>query len=188
MVRKMVSAVTALVVAASAPEVFADNPDADVRPSADAAWLVIGIQPATARMEIDEALIRNGKIRRFNYNFSAYHPVDGFIVVKVKPGTVYGIGASSLMFGKSIFGVRYKPCGHAVTFQADAGKVVYVTTISYHAEGTRYAGPGIDFLEGADYSTDIDGARAFLRAHYPGLSESLEQGAYETSPMERACL
>jgi hypothetical protein len=91
------------------------------------------------------------------------------------------------MFGKSIFGTRYKPCGQVPTFQADAGKVVYITTISYRKDGSTSNGLEIDMSEAANYSQDIDGARTFLKAHYPGLSDSLEQGSYQMTPVAHKC-
>ena len=145
----------------------ADNPPPDAKLSPDAAWLVIGIQPHNARIEVDEARMGDGCIHRFSYNLNAYHPVDGFIVVKVDPGKPYGIGASSLMLGTSIFGVRYKPVNQAPIFQGVAGKVEYIATISYQAEASAPTGAANTLAEGASYSQDLEGARAFLKAHYP---------------------
>jgi hypothetical protein len=158
-----------------------------VKPSPDVAWLVIGIQPESVRMEVDQPRVRDGVVWSFHYGLGAYHPVDGFIVVKAEPGKPYGVAASSLMFGKSIFGVRYKPCGQVPLFQADAGKVVYITTISYRAAGHSSDGVAINMGEAADYSQDLEGARAFLSAHYPALSDSLEQGAYQMTPVGHRC-
>lgn len=187
MIRRRLLAGLAVAIGACAGPALSDTPPSDAKPSPDVAWLVIGIQPATARMEIDEPLIKNGHVWSFRYNLNAYRPVDGYIVVKARPGVLYGVGASSLMFGKSIFGVRYKPCGQVPTFQADAGKVVYVTTIAYRSEGVTTYGPAIDMAESATYSQDLEGARAFLKAHYPGLSDSLEQGRYEMTPVAHEC-
>lgn len=138
-------------------------------------------------MEIDEPWMKNGTVWSFHYNLNAYRPVDGFIVVKVRPGVPYGVAASSLMWGKSIFGVRYKPCGQVPTFQAEGGKVVYITTIAYRSEGSTSYGSLINMAESATYSQDLEGARAFLKAHYPGLSDSLEQGSYEMTPVAHQC-
>jgi hypothetical protein len=165
---------------------FGETP-ADAKPSPDTAWFVIGIQPATARVEIDEPWVRNDRIFSFHYNLTMYHSDEGFIIVKAQPDKLYGVAASSLMWGKSIFGIRYKPCGHVPTFKASGGKVVYFTTIAYRSSGATSSGTEMDFREGATYSQDLDGARAFLQAHYPGLSDSLEQGQYEMMPMAREC-
>ena len=75
---------------------------------------------------------------------------------------------------KTIFGIRYKPCG-AAAFRADAGKVVYFTSLTYHGEGRAADGWGETYFRDPDYSQDLEGARAFLSAHYPGLAASLEQ-------------
>jgi hypothetical protein len=176
-----------LAVAMLARPALSQSINSDVKPSSEAVYFVLGIQPVTARMEIDEPLLKSGSIWSFRYNMSSYHPVDGFIVVKGKPNTAYGIGASSLMLGKSVFGARYKPCGQVPLFQAEAGKVVYVTTIAYRSEGVKSYGPLIDMAESASYSQDMDGAREFLKAHYPGLSDSLEQGKYEMMPVAHKC-
>jgi hypothetical protein len=161
----------------------ADNPPPDAKLSPDTAWLIIGIQPTNARIEVDEARMDKGCIRRFSYNMNAYHPVDGFIVVQVEPGKPYGIGASSLMIGKSIFGVRYKPDHQAPVFQGVAGKVEYIASISYRADSSIAAEQSSALGEAANYSQDLEGARAFLKAHYPGLSDGLEQGGYQMTRM-----
>ena len=185
--RKRLLVLIALAMATICGPVLAGDPSADVKPSPDVAWLVIGIQPVHARMEIDEPWMRKGVIWNFHYNLTAYHPVDGFILVKAKPGALYGVAASSLMWGKSIFGVRYKPCGQVPTFQAAGGKVVYFTSIAYRGAGVGGYGPFLDMRESAAYGQDLEGARAFLKAHYPGLADSVEQGSYEMMPMARRC-
>lgn len=177
----------AICAVAMAPRWAFGEPPADVKPSPDVAWLVIGIQPATVRMEIDEPWVKNGEIFDFHYNLNAYHPVDGYIIVKAQPDKPYGVAASSLMFGKSIFGIRYKPCGQVPTFHAGPGQVIYVTTINYHTAGAANEGTYMNFAEGASYSQNLEGARAFLKAHYPGLADSLQQGQYEMVPVARKC-
>jgi len=166
---------------------LAGMPQSDVKPSQDVAWLIIGVQPANTRLEVDEPYFKNGVAWGFHYSMDSYTPVDGFIVVKAHPGAVYGIAASSRMAGKSIFGMRYKPCGQVPKLEAAAGKVVYFTSVDYHSEGGGSTGVGLEFFEGATYSQDLEGARAFLKAHYPGLSDSLEQGPTEMLPIARKC-
>lgn len=180
-------AVAALCAAAVAPNAFAEAPTPDVKPCADVAWLVIGIQPATAAVEIDEPWVKKGVVWGFHYRMKSYHPDGGFIVVQVEPEKTYGVAASSLMFGKSIFGVRYKPCGQVPTFRAERGKVVYITTISYRPDGVTSDALGINMAEAASYSQDLEGARTFLKAHYPELGDSLEQGSYQMAPFARQC-
>lgn len=187
MIRRQRSAFVGLAVLAFVSPAFAEAPPPDAKPEPDVAWLLIGIQPATARLEIDEPRLKQGVVWSFHYNLSSYSPVDGFILVKAQPGTIYGVAASSLMKGKSIFGVRYKPCGKVPTFKAEAGKVAYITTIAYRSEGATFDGLLINMAESATYSQDLEGARAFLKTHYPGLSDSLEQGAYEMTPVGHEC-
>ena len=167
--------------------VAADPIQADVTPTADVAWLVIGVAPPTARLEIDEPAIKDGMIWSFKYRLQMYRPVDGFILVKVEPGKNYGVAASSLMAGNSIFGIRYKPCGQFPMFKADAGKVVYITSMNYRPTGMTSGAGVMNFAEGVAYSQDLQGARAFLAAHYPGLAPALEQGSYEMTPIVHQC-
>jgi hypothetical protein len=188
MIRRQLLAFAGLAFSACAGPAFSDNPPADAKPSMEVAWLVIGVQPDTARLGIFETVLKNGVVRNFHYSLDEYHPVDGFIVVKARPGMLYGIAVSSLMHGHSIFGTRYEACGRVPTFQAGAGEVVYVTTIAYRAEGvTSYRFGVINMAESSTFSQDFNAARDFLKAHYPGLSDSLEQGRYDMTPLARQC-
>ncbi len=170
--RHLVAAVTALAVASWVAPAFAETPKSDAKPSRDAAWFVIGIQPANARVEVQEPWIKNGVVWSFHVNFKSYVPEDGFILVKGDPGKAYGVAAGA--------GLRYRPCGSVALFHADAGTVVYITSISF-------AGAGAPGLEALSYSQDMEGARAFLKAHYPGLSDSLEPGRYQMAQHARVC-
>lgn len=184
MIRKNLAVWLTLLASLGADSALADDTPPDTKPSPDVAWLVIGVQPKTAQLEIDEPRMHNGVVVSFHYRLDAFRPVDGFILVKAHPGTVYAVAASSLMAGSSIFGVRYKPCGQVPSFQAAGGKVVYFTTMTYRGEGAH--APGI-LVEGHDYSQDMEGARAFMKAHYPGLADSLEQGQMEKLEMGSKC-
>jgi len=177
----------ALALCVLATPAMAGAPPADVRPGPDVGWIVLGVQPERTRMEIDRPIMRSGRIRRFAIDLNAEYSKDGFIVWKVKPDTVYGVAASALMWGKSIFGIRYMACGHAPTFEAGAGKVLYVGSLSYRGVGSGSTGGALEFQEAFSQTDDIESARAFLKTHYPGLADSLEHGAMEMTPIDRAC-
>lgn len=187
MVHRVFSGLAATIMVAWAATALAGEPVSDAKPAPDVAWLVIGIQPDDTRVEIKEPIVRDGMIRNYQFGFNAPHAVDGFVVVKVKPGTPYGIASSRQMYGMLPAGPVFQACGRAPVFQADAGKVVYITSITYRNVGGSAIPRGIRFDQTSTYSQDLEGARAFLKAHYPGLSDSVEQGGYEMVPIARRC-
>jgi hypothetical protein len=105
-------------------------------------------------------------------------PEDGFIVGRSKEGTLLGISMVQPHTSKTdLFEPLTTPCeGRTLTFTARGGKVVYITSAHYqlHTGGNGVA----DGLE-ANFSSDLEGARAFLKKHYPNLADKLEQGSYE---------
>ena len=163
---------------------ISESPSADSRPDPDSTWLVVGVQPSNMRMEVDEIAPFDDARWRFHYAMSlaAYYPVDGFIVVKVKAGATYGLGGASVMSGK-IFGLRFQPCNTAAVFQAEPGKVLYFTSISFEPSGREQGQDSSRTFEHLTYSQDVEGARAFLKAHYPGLSENMERGQCKIVPL-----
>jgi hypothetical protein len=171
------------------PQIPAPN---DARPDPNSVFFVIGVQPENTRLGIQEPKIdKSGLAGLFCCSLKAYRPTDGFVIVQAKPDTVYGVASSSEMFGKSIFGYYFEACELATTFQAGPGKVVYLTTITYQPSLVETAsfvgvGPANGWLSAA-FTQDLEGARAFLKAHYPGLSDNLEQGQYRLTPMYRRC-
>jgi hypothetical protein len=166
---------------------FAKNPPPGASPAPDVVWFVIGIKPANIRLEVDEPLLRNDVALNFHYSLDSYTPDDGFIVVKAKPDKIYGIAASSFMAGKTIFGTRYKPCNEVPKFMGGGGKVLYFTNVEYKSEGSAFSFPNSEFFASAKYSQDIEAARAYLKTHYPGLADSLEQGPNEMLQVAHKC-
>jgi len=167
-------------------------PKSDVTPDPSAAWLVIGVKPTNARLEIDEPYLRKGVARSFHYSADGFSPIDGFIVVKARPDRVYGIAAFSRMLPGTIFGMRLLPCGEVPSFKASAGRVVYFTTANYRTadpepEGMQSANFATHAFEAVTYTQDLEGARAFLRKHYPALSDSVEQGTAEMLRVADKC-
>jgi hypothetical protein len=181
--RNLLRVIVVAILAVATPA-FCGMPPPDVKPAPDTAWFVIGIQPVNRLIELKELRVKDGVVESYHaFPIEMTRPADGYIVFKARPGVVYGVVASSAMAGNSIFGIRYKACHQIATFQAEAGKVVYFTTFNYARTSGPEPAQGAAFYEGISYTTDLEGARAFLQTHYPGLSNSLEQGQYPMLPI-----
>jgi hypothetical protein len=148
------------------------------------AYFVLGISPEYTRVQIDDGYIENGvfqpsfavKMWAVNTTFMG-EPEDGFIVGKSKDGTLLGISMVQPHMSKNdLLGPLTRPCeGHTLTFTARGGKVVYIASAHYR---THFRSNGVANELEASFSSDLEGARAFLRKHYPNLAGKLEQGTY----------
>ena len=148
-------------------------------PSGDDAYFVLGVTPENVRIDIVDGTIRNGA---FNLPFirlmtPSYMPSPGgYIVVKAKGGASYGLLTAGMMFGdQGVFGEFYQPSGGTLVFNVPVGKVIYVTNIVYH----RNSGYRLMM----DQAPDRQGARDFMRQHYPQLADRLEQGQFGFLPL-----
>lgn len=155
----------------------ADTPAPNVKPRPGDAWLLVGVQPSNARIDIVPITVKDGFVKRIGVQLFLYKPVDGFVLIKVHPGEVYGIDQSALARGP--LQILYVAKCAVPTFSANAGKVEYVTTASFQLSATNQLAPG--------YYNDEQSARAFLAAHYPNLVDDLEQGSYQMTPFARVC-
>ncbi len=141
--------------------------------SADDAYFVLGLQPKNMMLQIDPAEVKDGRVVRIIQALPLHEfgqSQGDFVVGKVKGGATYVVHSASLMAGHSIFGRLYYPCGRTLAFTVPAGKVVYVTNISY-----LFNGNGMGSSQRADFA----GAHDFLALHYPGLVDKLEQGSFQ---------
>lgn len=160
-----------------AADARAATPASDVKPGPGDAWLLVGVQPSNARIDIVPISVKDGFVKRIGVQLFLYKPVDGFVLIKVHAGEVYGIDQSALARGP--FQILYVAKCAVPTFSANAGKVEYVTTASFQLSATNELAPR--------YYNDQQSARAFLTAHYPNLVDDLEQGSYQMTPFARVC-
>ena len=97
-------------------------------------------------------------------------------------GTLYSpcgdAGPKSLM--EALLNVRGTAPGGAMVITPPVGKVTYIANVAY----TKNAK---DLSLSSDYSEDLEGARAFLKAHHPELADRLEQGSYQMMTAEGDC-
>jgi hypothetical protein len=176
--RKLLLAAFCVVMAVSTAPASADDAPPGVRPTPDVAWLVIGIQPQNSVVTIGKPYTINGHAWSISPISGVYRPEDGFIVVKGVPGTNYVIAGVKLTIGKAIFGKPYQFCDHADVYHAEGGKVLYFQSLRYQVDRDKL-----------DVSTlsDLEGARDFLSAHYPGLGANLEMGQSDVMPVSYRC-
>ncbi|MGA0602516.1 hypothetical protein ACO2Q3_17545 [Caulobacter sp. KR2-114] len=187
-IRVVLAATVAVLLAATTSAAVAEAPAADATPQPDVAWLLIGAQPDFARLSIDPVKVRKG-VLRFPFTSHAYYPQAGLILIKAQPGQLYGLSESALMWGRPLLGAHYLACDRTATFQAAGGQVVYFGTFDVEVAGqapTRTV-QGYNLHAREELSQDLEGARAFLKANYPGLAARLEQGAPQDMPVGQAC-
>jgi hypothetical protein len=108
-------------------------------------------------------------------------PVDRFVIGEADAGTTQAFTGATIHLdsGTFLFGsmVRtFVPCGNHLTmsFAAPGGKVIYLADIGFDTDGK-----GMKMR----YAQNIEGARAFLKAHYPDLADKLEPGHYDLVPV-----
>ncbi|GAA5445178.1 hypothetical protein Misp06_03375 [Microbulbifer sp. NBRC 101763] len=94
-------------------------------------------------------------------------PEGGYIVAKLSPrsdGINYGVGG---VLPEGIGGQLYMPCGgkETMTFEAPAGKVVYVGSLEF---------VGSNGSKSFKVTNDFDDAKKYLEQEYPSFSKHLE--------------
>ena len=188
--RDMAIAATAMLLGFSSTA-LADTQPSSAEPSSDVTWMVFGIQPDFVRVDIGKIAksIFGTTIIDTNF-FRDYRPVDGYVVIKVKSGQLYAFGAIVAAYG--ILRSSFLPCGRVKTYRATPGKVLYFGDTTYNPTGASVVrspfGPAMRFaFEETSHSQDIEAARAYLKTHYPNLSDSLEQGQTEAVDLGNSC-
>jgi|HubBroStandDraft_5_1064220.scaffolds.fasta_scaffold99178_2 hypothetical protein len=154
-------------------------------PGEDRAVFVIGVGPSRAEVSVSKGSVVDGVFHHATWTSLTFvdTPQDGYIIAEAPAGSTQAIVEVTMkpeVFMESQR--RLIPCNGSLTmvFDAPAGKVIYLASIFY-----RTVSEGIRPL----YRQDIEGARTFLKAHYPQLADKLESGHYDLKPAQTgACV
>ena len=176
--RMTLSAILAVLAVAACTSLGEIDPAAP--PSAGDAYYVIGVAPEFTKVAIPDGHVENGRFVAsdaadlYNANTRFGFPVDGYILGKATGEPFAAITSVQLHSSATqLLSIPHMPCQEGlktVVFQAQAGKVLYIANLRYlEISGTLVTAA----------TNDIDGARAFLKAHYPRLASQLEQGTYQ---------
>jgi hypothetical protein len=151
----------------------------------DSGYFVLGVQPDHMLVKIVDGDVRGGAFYPSTkvvvwgvFSTLMAMPQDGFVLGKAPAGTTLAlVMAQPRGSGTFSFGLMYSPCpkrSATVVFKVQPGKVVYVTSIAFNS----YRGGLLPSFT----DTDIAGARAYLKIHYPQFVDQLEQGSYQMIP------
>jgi hypothetical protein len=152
--------------------------DTAADPNSQDAIVVMGLQPryrvAIARGSINaEGRVRVGGMATLNV-----FPEDGYVVGRVPAASSPDEYHLQLILPQGIgaFVPAYFPCGdeRVLTFEAPPGKVLYVGDVEFSTV------PGKLELR---YRVDIDGAKIYVKEHYPRLVDRLEPAAVKFVPI-----
>jgi hypothetical protein len=149
----------------------------------DDAYFVIGVQPETATILLVDGSVEGGQFERLDDVFGPLlvpfsgPPKDGYVVGKAQPGH------NTLAISQIGLEQSYAPCNGArtVVFDVAPGSIVYVTDVRYtpNPAGTTMGQAALI----PAYHQDIDGARAYLRSHYPKLADKLQMARKQMLPI-----
>lgn len=116
--------------------------------------------------------------------FSPDYPENGYVVSKVRAtGEAESYGVVGIM-PRGFAGYRFVPCAgdKMLTFQAPAGKVIYIGDIHYDLD--LQTGDKLSY----EHALNPDKARQFLSSYYPDLASKMEtQEAKELVSKLREC-
>jgi hypothetical protein len=178
--------------------------------SSEDAYFVIGIAPENTKVQVMQGDVENGcftlgnSFSHVTQVLSFNTPTDGFLVVKTNhPTDTAGIGSIQFLNGGNSpgwSGPAFNPAGKSFIFKAIPGKVEYITSITFSPEAYSADFPAAPIKRtifdgdnpfakvpsaGFSLHPDIEAARAFLKTHYPQLTDELVQGNYEMLPYDK---
>lgn len=152
-------------------------------PASDHTFFVIGVAPQNMRIAVFRGDVSDGAFHQNAIAAASYlgTPEDGFILGETHGGNTMAITfVVPLSSPNDVFSTPLVPCNGAKTlvFDAPAGKVIYAGSVRY-TSGRKGLLPS--------YGDDLEGARAFLKQHYPALAAGLEAGHPKLLPINQAC-
>jgi len=167
---------------ACATVTIGDVPSTATLNSTDESYYVLGLSPAQMRAMIVEGSVEIGQFEQQHVPLTPFvmnAPRDGFLVEHSGSGRMLEL---QQVFDESgAIPVAFAPCktgAKALVFRAPPGTVVCIASLNFMRAGDVLA---------PDYSSDLEGARAFLGTHYPGLANKAEQGQYQLLTSDNTC-
>lgn len=157
------------------------RPNTTVAASADESIVIMGVRPADFNVLVFRGEIRSGLFDMNTRTPATLHgePFAGYLVARAKAGEPIAITAIVFNDG-TIVKPRFTPCGDTQTHTWDipAGKVLFLGNFDFVRQG-----------ETLSVSThfDVDGAKAHLSQHFPGLASGMEVAASTMRATTRLC-
>jgi hypothetical protein len=155
-------------------------PDATLNSPSDA-YYVIGLSPPQTRALVVQGAVTNGVFEQRHVPLTPFVnvPTDGFLIGHSGSGRTLEL---QQVFDERHTLIRgYAPCktgAKALVFDAPPGTVVYITSVTF----VQTKDGLVPF-----YASDLEGARAFMKTHYPALADKLEQGHYQLLTPDNEC-
>lgn len=139
-------------------------------PSGNESVLIIGVKPPDHRILLFPGSIKGGAFYKNQWLKAALagHPTDGYVVGKVKAGSIIAITMVSVQEPGSILGKgNFVPCQGAKTmvFRVPSGKVAYLGSIEY-----KFGYKKLDIR----YTNELALAQQYTDSHFPALKGKVE--------------
>lgn len=170
----------------AAPVLAAEPPQLAAPPGPDEVYFVLGVEQDDALLEVRPVVVRDGALREAKFSLAShkFRAEGGYVVLKAHANELLAVESVSMMLGKTFLGSRFEICGKTPVFQSTGGKVVYVTSMDYESPRPSLGyDPAVGSVQrttlDTHYSQDLSGARAFLKARYPSLADTVEQGRFD---------
>jgi len=157
------------------------RPNSAVVASADESIVIIGVSPADFNVIATPGEIRSGLFDMKSWSRPTIYgyPQGGYLVARAKaaePLAIIGI----IQNDHPLRPTRFTPCGDTQTHSWDvaAGKVLFLGNFEFEREGATIR---------VTTRFDVDGAKAYLRQHHPGLESRVEAAPSTMRATTRLC-
>lgn len=157
------------------------RPNASLDASADESIVVIGVGPADFTLIATPGEIRSGLFDMKSWSRPVIYgaPQGGYLVARAKAAEPLAI--TSITHNDHAFHPkRFTPCGDTQTHSwvVPAGKVLFLGQFEFERQGENLS---------VTTRFDIDGAKAYLRQHHPGLESRVEAAPSTMRATTRLC-
>lgn len=157
------------------------RPNSAVAPSADESIVIIGVGPADFTLIATPGEIRSGLFDMSQWSRPTIfgRPQGGYIVARAKATEPFAI-TSITHHDHAFHPARFTPCGDTQThsWAVPAGKVLFLGQFEFERREATLR---------VTTRFDVDGAKAYMSQHHPGLESRVELAPSTMRATTRLC-